>query len=122
MRTLIAMLMLAAAMASPAAAAEITLNKTVIGCLDPAVLLNRALAIQLAEQHQAAVAKADDDDTDFKNPEFHRCSYFRGPDTSKYGPFRYWTKNLPTPSVLAGKKVVDLYKMLGDEPYWVVME
>lgn len=120
MRKLIAALMLAAAI-SPVAAAEITLNKTVIGCLDPAVLLDPAAATQLAEQHQmAAIAAANNDDTDFMKPEFHRCRYFSGPDTSRFGPFRYWSSNLPPPSVLAGKNVIDLG---GTRlaPYWVIL-
>jgi hypothetical protein len=132
MKTFIACLALLATVfalvaVAPAFAEEgamIALNKTVIGCVDPTILLDPNTATQLAEQHAAAVAAAADDNdwTNLKKPEFHRCRYFRGPDTSKYGPFTYWSKNLPAPSVLAGKKVIDLYPMMGDTPYWIIIE
>ena len=121
---LAAVIALAAIVPAVAEGGMITLNKTVIGCVDPTVLLDPGTATQLAKQHAAAVAAAADNDdwTNLKKPEFHRCHYFRGPDTSKYGPFKYWSNNLPAPSVLAGKKVIDLYPMMGDTPYWAIIE
>jgi hypothetical protein len=104
----------------PAVAGEITLERTTIGCVDPAVLLDPATATRLADEHQAALSEAVEGDwTKLKQPEFHRCHYFSGRE-EKFGPHRYWTSNLPPPSVLAGKKAIDVTG--GVTPYWIITE